>query len=645
MGTWQYSSTTSKGITSRHSMSAGAIILYSAQGYNVTPPSGATISNPLIESRNIQLRDYQQECLTSIHTAWQNGITRQLVALPTGTGKTVIFSQLPSMFPEKKILVIAHRGELLEQAAEKIEWANPGIGVEIEMASRVASRHAAVVVGSIQSLSGKYGKERLEKLNPDTFGAVVIDEAHHALAVTYLSLLSRFGKAPDLSDLTGKTSGKSLNKILSERCARFTPTPDTLLVGFTATPHRTDGIALQYVFEEITFSRTIKEMMTAIDPGPWLCDIQGYRFYSGFSLKGVKTSMGDYQASDLSQAVNIEERNIAAVKAYIALASGRQAICFCVDVAHTRAMMDQFANYGVTSAAILGEDDSEQRRKAVSDFKAGKIEVLVNCMVLTEGFDHAATSCIIMARPTKSQLLYTQMIGRGTRLAEGKKNLLVIDLADTDAVGVASVNTLFGLPPNLEVKSKGVVKTQNEFEIIIEGQQVDPGMLDGAQTIEEVQQMAKKYNPLGIPRVPDWVEHRMTWAKTAFGFVLPVNKDLSFGLVVDLLNHVQVQIKRRTHGMLHAASIDDFAPSYSDVNAAIEAVERYVRDEYPDEARLLDKNAGWRDRARNEPPTEGQLRYLRALKLQYPDDITKSEASELISHAVANRNFKIKKGE
>jgi len=594
---------------------------------------------PPIENSNIQLRDYQQECLVKVDESWQAGISRQLVALPTGTGKTVIFAQLPVIFPDRKMLVIAHREELLEQAAEKIEWANPGIGVEIEMANRVASRHANVVLGSVQSLSGPSGKKRLERLEPDTFGAVVIDEAHHTLARTYLELLARFGKAPDLSDLEGKTSGNALNRILNERCAGFIPDPQgPLLVGFTATPHRTDGIGLHYVFDEIPFSRTIKEMMTAPAPGPWLCDIKGYLFESGLSLKGVKTRMGDYKSKDLSEAVNIDERNIAAVKAYIALASGRQAICFCVDVAHSKAMMDQFASYGVTAACILGDSDNDTRRKAVADFKAGRIEVLVNCMVLTEGFDHAPTSCIIMARPTKSQLLYTQMLGRGTRIAEGKKNLLVIDLADTDSVGVASVNTLFGLPPKMETKEKGVVETQEEFDLIVEEQQIDPGMLDGAHTIEEVQQLAREYNPLGIPPMPEWIRHRLTWSKTAFGFVLPVNKDMTVGIVVDLLEHAQVQIKRRDE---HRSSrVELFGTPFPTVNHAISAVEDMVEEDYPDDAFLIDKSAAWRRRAAHESPSQSQLDYLRVLKVKHSEDITKADASALISKAIADKNFK-----
>lgn len=597
-----------------------------------------------IPTTNLQLRDYQQECLVKIQDAYQSGIVRQLVALPTGTGKTVIFSQIPHLFPEKRMLVIAHREELLEQAAEKISWANPNIGVEIEQASRTASRNADVVVGSIQSLTGRYGKARLEKLEPDSFGVIVIDEAHHALALTYLQLLARFGKAPDLSDLTdGQVSGNRLNRILHQRCAGFVPDTTSLLVGFTATPHRTDGIGLHYVFDTIPFSRTIKEMMTAPHPGPWLCDIKGYMFESGLSLKNVKMRRGDYRAGDLSEAVNIEERNIAAVKAYVALASGRQAICFCVDVAHSRAMLEQFQNYGVSAACILGEDDTEERRQTVANYKAGKIDVLVNCMVLTEGFDHAATSCLIMARPTKSQLLYTQMLGRGTRICPGKSHLLVIDLADTDAVGVASVNTLFGLPPKMETKMKGVVKTEEEFEEIIEDQQIDPGMMDGAQTIDEVRQLAKQYNPLGIPRLPSGLKHNLSWSKTAFGLVLTVNKETTIGVVVDLLEHAQVQIKRHVAGDPRPSRTEVYPEEYNSLEQAVEAVERMVYELWPQDVILLEKNAPWRIRAQGEPATQSQLDYLGWMRVEHPEGLTKADASLLISKAIADRNFKMQK--
>lgn len=596
-----------------------------------------------MQPSNIQLRDYQQECLTQIHAGHQAGIVRQLVALPTGTGKTVIFSQLPQVFSGQRMLVIAHREELLDQAAEKIEWANPGIKVDVEMASRVASTRADVVVGSIQSLSGHYGHARLDRLNPESFGLLVIDEAHHAPAMTYLSLLARFGLAPVLKDLANKTSSSALHRVLNDRCSRFTPSPEApLLVGFTATPHRTDGIGLHYIFDDISFSRTIKEMMTAPAPGPWLCDIRGYRFDTGMSLKAVKTSHGDYQSKSLSEAVNNEARNITAVKAYLALGSGRQAICFCVDVAHSKSLMSQFAEHGVATACIVGTDDIDDRRKAVADFRAGRIEVLVNCMVLTEGFDCPDTSCIIMARPTKSQLLYTQMIGRGTRLAPGKRDLIVIDLADTDSVGVASVNSLFGLPPKMETKKKGLIEVQKEFDLIVEEHQLDPGMFDGAQTIEQLQAMATEYNPLNIPQMPDGIEHSMTWSPTPYGYVLTVNHGLSIGIAMDLLDHAQVQVKRRTDGS-HASRMQSLG-AYATIQDAIEAAEKLVRQECPDEMGLLLKDANWRKKGQSEAASEKQVQYLKWLKVQHPDGITKTQAGDLITRAKADRAFKTKVG-
>jgi len=594
-----------------------------------------TIESPRpIEAPNIQLRDYQCEAITRIREGRANGITRQLVALPTGTGKTVIFSMLPVVFGGERMLVIAHREELLEQAAEKIGWANPLLKIDIEMAHRTASGHADVVVGSIQSLSGPHGRERLERLSPDSFGLLVVDEVHHALARTYLELLARFGKAPDLSDLEGKASSAALHRALDARYQKFTPDPKSLFVGFTATPHRTDGIGLQYIMDEIVFSRTIREMMSAPAPGPWLSPIRGYKFDTGVDLTKVKSRMGDYQTGELSSAVNNDDRNIAAVKAYVALASGRQSICFCVDVAHCLAMLDQFTDFGVSAACVLGDTDSEERQQTIAAFKAGRIEVLVNCMVLTEGFDHDKTSCIIMARPTKSQLLYTQMLGRGTRLADGKKDLMVIDLVDFDTskVGVANVNTLFGLPPKMATKD-GLREAQDEFELIVDELGIDPGMLDGAQSLAEVRQMAREYNPLGIPMMPSYLRHRLAWARTSYGCALMVNKDVTIGIVVDMLDHAQIQIRRREPGTI-APPRTEIHKTHDTLEQAVWAAEQMVYEDYPTDAYLIDKNAGWRKRG--DSASEAQKGFMDKLCVEYEPGISKADAATKITHKLAN---------
>ena len=222
------------------------------------------------EKIEIQLRDYQQECLDEILAGAARGVKRMLVALPTGTGKTVIFSQLPRVLPGK-MLVIAHREELLDQAAEKIEWGNPKLTVDIEQANRHASPLAQVVVASIQTLA--VSPNRLDALGPDTFRSVVVDEAHHVVAHSYLRVLASLGLAPDVTGLTrGELSRQNVSHQVRRLFQDFRPSPDApLLLGFTATPNRTDGRGLEFVLDEIVYSKTILEMMEA----GWLCPIRG----------------------------------------------------------------------------------------------------------------------------------------------------------------------------------------------------------------------------------------------------------------------------------------------------------------------------------------------------------------------------------
>jgi ATP-dependent helicase IRC3 len=227
----------------------------------------------------IRLRDYQRECLAVIFDRYKAGARRQLICLPTGTGKTVIFARFPSFFRMKRrMLVLAHRAELLHQARDKLLAANPSLKVEIEQAGRNASEDSDVVVASVPTL-GRRGTRRLTSLNPDQFSIVVIDEAHHATADTHRRIVQHLGL---LSSDTKK-----------------------LLVGFTATPKRSDGIGLDAIFDEIAFSRTIPELMRVGHLAP----VAGYRVETDIDLSRVRTSMGDFVVSQLSDAVNIESRN------------------------------------------------------------------------------------------------------------------------------------------------------------------------------------------------------------------------------------------------------------------------------------------------------------------------------------------------
>ncbi|MGI0011854.1 MAG: DEAD/DEAH box helicase, partial [Nitrososphaera sp.] len=486
---------------------------------------------------------------------------------------------------------------------------------------RHASAKSQVVVASIQTLA--VSPKRLDGLNPETFGAVVIDEAHHAPARTYLTMLARLGLAPDIAslpeiDLTNKKQAKQKRSVFES----FKPPKEApYLIGFTATPHRSDGIGLECVFDEIAYQKTIEEMMKS----GWLSKIIGKRIQTESDLSGVKISHGDYQEKELSATVNTADRNGLIVKAYEALAMGRRALCFCVDVQHTIDMTNAFCKAGLKAMHVIGETPTEIRSNIIKTYKVGELDVLCNCMVLTEGFDAPETSCIIMARPTKSSLLYTQMLGRGTRIAPNKENLLVIDMADAGAAGVASLNTLFGLPPKLDTKDQDVLSIQDEIQAEIEG--LPEEELANIHTIEEVRQLAQDFNPLMQTRLPGWIDANLAWVKTSYGYALGLKKG-HVGIVVNLLGQgtVKIQLPR------HKAEILGHYPNEQD---AISFAEQWVSQEYQEDMYLLDRNAKWR--TSDSPPSDKQVALCERLRIKLPPNPTKGQAQAILARHFAER--------
>lgn len=298
----------------------------------------------------MEMRPYQVECIAAHLKYAHQKVKRQLVAMPTGTGKTVMFAQIPQKAQGRRVLVIAHRTELLAQAATKISESNPDLKVEIEQAGQKASPATQVIVASIQTLA--VSPERLENLDPDNIGVVIIDEAHHATAKTYLRVLYRFGLAPDPDSITNyQLTAKKLNSETRKLFMDFQLPPNApYLFGYTATPHRTDGIGLEYVFDEIVFQRSIQDMMKE----GWLADIRGIQIPTETDIEDVKVSRGDYQEKALSEMVNTKPRNETLVNAYLAHAPDRQALCFCVDVEHTEAVTEAFQEAGVNTAMVVG---------------------------------------------------------------------------------------------------------------------------------------------------------------------------------------------------------------------------------------------------------------------------------------------------
>jgi len=586
----------------------------------------------------VELRDYQVECLKALvdyrrlhDEGHPYGGQRALVAMATGLGKTQVFAQIPKL-ASKRVLVIAHREELLDQAALRIQEANPGMTVGIEQAERHAPEGCKVLVGSIQTFA--MSPKRLAALRPEDFSVVVVDECHHLVAATYLRLLAYFGLAPDQDAILraaeeietedeAQIKGRALRTQYRNAFKGFKPTQGApYLVGFTATPSRSDGTGLEWIMDDIVYSMSIREGM---EKG-WLCKIRGIHVESGADISSVPTTHGDYQESALARAVDTPARNALAVQGYIDHALGRKALVFCVNVEHAEHMLDAFQKRGIPSALVVGETPREERRQRIAAFRGGDIQVLVGCMVFTEGFDAPEMSCVIMARPTKSSLVYTQAIGRGTRIAPSKTDMLVLDMVDINKKAqVQTLNTLFGLPIKLRLGDGDVLAAVKAVEEVQSALPLE--MFNQAESVEDIRRMAREFDPLAATLVEEYIAEQssLAWVKTPFGYALGVMGKGQLGIVLDLLGNATLRLK-----VPHEEP--QSLGRYLGILEAVRGADEWVRQEAPDLMAMLNRQARWR----TGDATPKQIAFLGKLKdndgkpVQYPPSLTKGQASALI---------------
>ncbi|MFC1857744.1 DEAD/DEAH box helicase [Thermodesulfobacteriota bacterium] len=535
------------------------------------------------------LRDYQKECLEAILERYRAGVRRQLACLPTGAGKTVIFAEFPRYFKMKKqMLVLAHRRELLDQACDKIRQANHRLRVAVEQAGRSADADCDVVVASVPTL-GRKGSKRLQRLDPERFFLIVVDEAHHATADTYRRVFEYFGV--------------------------FAPETRKLLVGFTATPKRGDGKGLDAVFQEIVFSKSLPEM---IQTG-FLSPVAGYRVETEIDLSRVNTRMGDFVASQLSLAVNVVERNDVIVKVFRSHLEGRQTLCFCVDVAHTHSLADAFNKESVKAAAVSGDTDPSERAKALEDFSAGRIQVLTNCMVLTEGYDEPTVEGIILARPTKSALLYTQMIGRGTRLHPGKENVTIVDIVDvTREHSLTNLSSLFGLSEKFDLEGHTTDEAEKAIRWVESNRPWVPS--NRATSLSDLRYRCAKIDLFDLETPLELV----TYAENAWvslgkgGYRLGLTGGSAIVVAPTILDKWEVQLRQRGR--------EKIIMSQTELRSAILEAEDFVKNQFGDLLPLVKLHTRWR----SAPATNKQIRVLRRRKIKVPAGLTKGQASHLI---------------
>jgi superfamily II DNA or RNA helicase len=362
----------------------------------------------------LELRPYQREALRALADSYRRGERRLLVSLPTGTGKTVVFSDLIRQAGArgKRALVLVHRDELVHQTIDKLALVAPELAVGVVKAER-DEYGAPIVIASAQTVARP---ARLERLVPD-FALVVADEAHHAVAPSWRRALEHL------------------------RC--FAP-GGPLLVGFSATCERADNKHLGEVFAGVAYHKDLLEMIEA----GYLVDVRGLRVELALDLDTITIRDSDFAEGDLSAALADAHAPEHVASAYLAHAADRKALAFFPSVALAREAAAVLVQNGIAAAVITGETPLDERRHTLAALRRGDVQVVSNCGVLTEGFDDPSVDCILMARPTKSGILYRQVVGRALRPFPGKADALVIDFAGaTGRHRLQSLPQLFGLKP------------------------------------------------------------------------------------------------------------------------------------------------------------------------------------------------------
>jgi ATP-dependent helicase IRC3 len=607
------------------------------------------------------LRPYQVASLEAIADAREKGTNRVLIKKPTGTGKTVTFAAMLK-FPRlaewlrsftgagAKMLVIAHREELLDQAAEKIQRANPGLMVSIEQGDRVANRYSDVVIASIQTLAARKFARLKRLLQYHAFRLVIVDEAHHAAAPTYRTALVHLGFLPpaEASDQENVEATNFDDVAVMEQALKgwddIAP-KDRLLVGVTATPNRSDAIGLGCVFQTIAYSYALKD---AIDDG-WLVPIKPWVIETDLSLENVRTSHGDFNQTDLAETVNTERRNELAVAAWREHAENLPTIAFTVDVAHAHALADAFRAKGYRARAVSGETPKDDRRAILRAYQDGQLDVITNCMVLTEGTDLPLTRCILHAKPTKSATLYEQMTGRGLRLFPGKPECIVIDIVDiARRHSLQAAPVLYGLPPGVKTKGENLKRLADDLEALREKYpsfDVDALLAQEHLTLEQLRARATTFDVWAIPDLGPLAQIvTMRWLKLGedrFKLSYPwqdgtetleVAKDLlgHFDLVAtfqpydpNLPREKQAPSRQRT-----------LAAQVTTAAAALQLAEAYIHAERRSAARLTDSSAPWRE----GQASEKQLALLAKCRIPHnPQTVTKGQASDMLDLHFARR--------
>lgn len=559
----------------------------------------------------MRLRPFQDEALQVIPRKLQEQVNRQLVVWPTGLGKTVLFSGLPQALNlQTRLMTLVDRDELAQQAMDKLRAWNPGCSVGLEKAD-VESNGEQLVVASVQTL-GRARSNRIKKFKRNEFGVLVIDETHKICTPTYRNIVQHF-------------------QVFEDR--------HRLLLGVTATPNRTDGQPLGEFYQEIVHEYPL---LSAIEDG-WLAIPRGVRVTTKVNIDSVRTAGGEFQRSSLSHAINTPERNDLIARTWLEKGEDRQTVFFSTDIAHALGIANAFKTYGVAAEAIWGDDPC--RSIKLKAHRQGHLKVLVNCDLLTTGYDDWRISCIGMTRPTKSELLYRQIMGRGLRIQDDlpddaqslvlarmigfpiiKSDCLVLDFVDVCSKhNLMSLPSLFGLDPTTDMHGQNILEVLEEKK----KKSTPPSPVPPQAVPPELQLQAstENFDLLNVTYSPEILQlSKYQWHKTRPGcYVLLLLNNESVVVMVDLSGRWWV--KGRCFGN------DIFKQMNTLEEAIIYADQRVKAYGGTSLVSSVKREAPWH----SEAPSNGQLYRAKELGITVLPGMTRGQLAKKINEVTAHR--------
>jgi superfamily II DNA or RNA helicase len=469
------------------------------------------------------------------------------------------------------------------------------------------AENAQLVVAGVQTLGTKNNK-RLAQLRPEDFEAVVIDEAHHSCSITYRNVINHFNIFNDKS---------------------------RLLLGVTATPNRADGVGLGAIFDEIVEDISLP---AAIRDG-WLVDIKGIRIRTSSTLDGVHTLAGDFHLAELSNNINNAARNDLIARTWLQHGQNRQTLIFAVDVQHALDLTNVFQKHGVAAEAVWGDDPLRQEK--VAKHRRKELQVLTNVAVLGEGFNDWQISCIGMARPTKSEGLFCQQVGRSTRIPDGMNNLvqaraagqpitkkdsIVLDFVDGSSKHkLVTLASLLGLGTDTDLKGRSIVEVLDEVEAIkVRKPTLDVEELKDADKLEAYAEEVDLFKISYPPEIIQISEYQ--WYRTGHNhYVLLLSGKESVSVITDLLE------KWHVSGMCNGTPIRESKYTFDE---AIKYADAKVKELAGwGVMNLISRTAKWHD----NPPSSGQLTLCRTLKIAVPPDASCGDVSKRINAYIASK--------